>query len=112
MDGHILYEHTPRTCLCGQAIHPVNQATHYLTECPKRPVYCRFCHESHLRDSSDYEHLRDFQQDPVDRFEGLTKHESVCANKTYTCALCQEYVMARYLTQHYYLNHQKIRIIF
>lgn len=107
MAYHTIYSHTPRQCTCGEFVCQADQAAHYLQTCPKRAVCCRFCHESHSRDCSNYEQLRTFQQDPVDRFEGLTLHESVCANKTTECSICHEYVMNRYLIQHYQIQHHK-----
>ena len=41
----------------------------------------------------------------MDRFEGLSKHESVCANKTVACLKCGEHVMSRFLQSHYQQRH-------
>lgn len=85
-------------------ICPVDQAKHYLS-CSQRRTVCRFCHENHLF----YQPIPGFQQDPVDRFEGLSIHESICANKTVECSICHSYIMLRYLIQHTHLDHQQSR---
>ncbi len=53
--------------------------------------------------------MRGFKQDPVDRFNGLSLHESICANKTVTCRYCGEYVMCRFLSEHYLTHHHIAR---
>ena len=102
---HQLYKHHQQQCVCGEEVTPSLQHEHY-RQCVKRLVCCRFCHESHLYDGSDNERTASFQQDPVDRFEGLSKHESICANKTVKCSLCQKYIMVRYIIQHSVFEHQ------
>lgn len=74
-----------------------------------RWVVCRFCGERHQFSGRSDGRLKQFQQDPVDRFEGLSLHESYCANKTMQCALCSEFVMCRYLISHYVEKHHMTR---
>lgn len=77
-----------------------------MTECRYRMITCRYCGEPHVFHLTSRGEYGLEEQDPVDRFLGLSVHESRCGNRTVDCRMCGEQVMVRYLSDHYLMNHK------
>ena len=97
--------HDAQTCLCGSSFPLSSLSNHCRFKCLTRILRCRYCGERHRFDGQGDTRVNGFQQDPVDRFNGLSLHESICANKTVSCRFCEEYVMCRFLAEHYLSHH-------
>ncbi|KAK8793490.1 hypothetical protein WA158_004849 [Blastocystis sp. Blastoise] len=94
--NHVNSMHKPIKCQCNISI-PLYLLTNHLKECSERVITCRFCGEEHkYMKPNRYE----------DILEGYSEHESICANKTYLCSLCHQYIKVKYNNIHINVYHK------
>eukprot|EP00249_Psilotum_nudum_P024794 c29295_g1_i1 orf=182-2299(-) len=89
---HMKVYHDPQTCKCGAILEKEEMVSHQAMKCSLRMIMCRFC--------GDLVQAGDEVQDPRDRLQGLTEHESICGSRTSPCDSCGRSVMLKEMDLH------------